>query len=138
MKNINENELKKYILKKLQESYFDEFEFDKEAMKAAMSDIESDSTAGEFEELGSSKFEKDPEFKKQVDDLENYTLDFVETQFYKNIQQGNTAEILFYLKTKGRKRGFIEKQEIDMTSKGESIVRQPRPIIIGGIVEDAE
>lgn len=65
MKNINENELKKYILKKLQESYFDEFEFDKEAMKAAMSDIESDSTSSEFEELGSSKFEKDPEFKNK-------------------------------------------------------------------------
>jgi hypothetical protein len=65
MKNIKENELKKYILKKLQESYFDEFEFDKDAMKAAMSDIESDSTAGEFEELGSSKFKKDPKFKEK-------------------------------------------------------------------------
>ena len=82
--------------------------------------------------------ERDPEFKKQVEDLENYCTDYVETQFFKNIQNGNTAEILFYLKTKGRKRGYSEKQEIDLTSKGESIVRQPRPIIIGGVVEDAE
>lgn len=65
MKNINEKELTKYVLKKLQESYFDEFEFDKDAMKAAMSDIDSDSTAGEFEELGTSKFEKSPKFKEK-------------------------------------------------------------------------
>ena len=66
MKNINENELRNYIFKKLQEGYFDEFEFDKDAMKAAMADIKADPTAGEFEELGSSRFEKNPEFKSKL------------------------------------------------------------------------
>jgi hypothetical protein len=63
MKNINENELKNYIFKKLQESYFDEMEFDNEAMKAAMSDMEN--SGEEFEELGASKFEKSPKFKEK-------------------------------------------------------------------------
>ena len=63
MKNINENELKKYIFKKLQESYFDDMEFDNDAMKAAMSDMED--SGEEFEELGASKFEKDPKFKEK-------------------------------------------------------------------------
>lgn len=63
MKNINENELRKYIFKKLQESYFDEMEFDNDAMKAAMSDMEA--SGEEFEELGASKFEKDPKFKEK-------------------------------------------------------------------------
>lgn len=82
--------------------------------------------------------ERDPEFKKQVEDLENYCMDFVETQFLKNIQQGNTAEILFYLKTKGRKRGYSERTEIDMTSKGESIKQEtPYQIIISGVIKDA-
>jgi hypothetical protein len=76
-----------------------------------------------------SYMDKDPEFKKQVEDLENYCIDFVETQFLKNIQNGNTAEILFYLKTKGRKRGYTEKQEIDLTSKGESIKQAPQIIV---------
>lgn len=63
MKNINENELRNYIFKKLQESYFDELEFDDKAMKAAMSDMEA--SGEEFEELGASKFEKDPKFKEK-------------------------------------------------------------------------
>ena len=61
--------------------------------------------------------QKDPEFKKKVEDLEDYCMDFVETQFLKNIQQGNTAEILFYLKTKGRKRGYTERQELDIKTE---------------------
>ena len=63
MKNINENELKNYIFKKLQESYFDDMEFDNDAMKAAMSDMEA--SGEEFEELGASKFEKDPKFAEK-------------------------------------------------------------------------
>ena len=63
MKNINENELRNYIFKKLQESYFDESDFDDEAMKAAMSDMEA--SGEEFEELGASKFENDPKFKEK-------------------------------------------------------------------------
>jgi hypothetical protein len=63
MKNINESELRNYIFKKLQESHFDELEFDDEAMKAAMSDINA--SGEDFEELGASKFEKDPKFKEK-------------------------------------------------------------------------
>lgn len=63
MKNINENELKNYIFKKLQESYFDDMEFDNDAMKAAMSDMKA--SGEEFEELGAIKLEKDPKFKEK-------------------------------------------------------------------------
>ena len=74
MKNINENELRNYIFKKLQESHFDEFDFDNAAMRAAMSDIEA--SGGDFEELGASKFEKDPKFKEKFkSDLKRANLE---------------------------------------------------------------
>ena len=57
-------------------------------------------------------YQNDPEFKKQVDDIENYTLDFVESQIHKQINEGSTAATIFYLKTKGKKRGYIERHEI--------------------------
>lgn len=54
----------------------------------------------------------DEEFKKQVDDISNITLDFAESQLHKQIKDGNTSATIFYLKTKGKKRGYIERQEI--------------------------
>ena len=62
MKNINENELRNYILKKLQESSFDDLELG-DAMRAAEEDMKN---SGEnFTPLGASKFEKDPKFKEK-------------------------------------------------------------------------
>tara|TARA_R110000796_G_scaffold51154_1_gene120658 strand:- start:2176 stop:2550 length:375 start_codon:yes stop_codon:yes gene_type:complete len=54
----------------------------------------------------------DEEFRKQVDDLQNVTLDMAESQLHKQILGGNTTATIFYLKTKGKKRGYIERQEI--------------------------
>jgi len=54
----------------------------------------------------------DAEFAKEVDDIQNITLDFAESQLHKQIKDGNTTATIFYLKTKGKKRGYIERQEI--------------------------
>ena len=54
----------------------------------------------------------DPEFKKKVDDIENIAFDFVESQLYKQIQENNTTATIFYLKTKGKNRGYSERTEI--------------------------
>ncbi len=55
----------------------------------------------------------DPEFAQSVKDVEEYALDFVESQAYKQIKEGNTSMIIFYLKTKGKRRGYIERQEVE-------------------------
>ena len=55
---------------------------------------------------------EDDEYNKEVNDIENMALDFVESQLFKNIKKGKTSEMIFYLKTKGKKRGYIERQEI--------------------------
>ena len=56
--------------------------------------------------------QEDEEFAKQVNDIQNITLDFAESQLHKQIKDGNTTATIFYLKTKGKKRGYIERQEI--------------------------
>jgi hypothetical protein len=38
--------------------------------------------------------------------------DLAEMKLLSAIREGKTAELLFYLKTKGKKRGYVERQEI--------------------------
>ena len=57
-------------------------------------------------------YNEDKEFAKKVDDIENVALDFAESQLHKQIQDGSTAATIFLLKTKGKKRGYVERQEI--------------------------
>jgi hypothetical protein len=64
---------------------------------------------------------EDDNYKKQVEDIENIAIDFVESKLFKNIKNEDVASILFFLKTKGRKRGYVEKQELDMTSNGNAL-----------------
>ena len=56
--------------------------------------------------------QEDNEFAKEVDDIQNIALDFAESQLHRQIGDGNTTATIFYLKTKGKKRGYIERQEI--------------------------
>jgi hypothetical protein len=65
--------------------------------------------------------QEDQDFAKKVKDIENITLDFVESQLHKQIRDGNTPSTIFYLKTKGKKRGYYEKQQLDMTTDDEPI-----------------
>ena len=55
---------------------------------------------------------QDDIYKEAVEDIENIALDFAESQLHKQIKRGNTAGTIFYLKTKGKKRGYVERQEV--------------------------
>ena len=52
------------------------------------------------------------DYKKAVNELNEVALDFAESQLHKQMKEGNTSATIFYLKTKGKKRGYIERQEI--------------------------
>ena len=56
-------------------------------------------------------YDSDIEFKERVDAIQDVVLDFAESQLHQNISKGDTASILFYLKCKGKKRGYIERIE---------------------------
>jgi len=59
----------------------------------------------------------DEEFAKAVQDIENVALDFAESQLHQQIKSGNPTSTIFYLKTKGKKRGYIERMENVNTNK---------------------
>ena len=61
----------------------------------------------------------DPEFKEKIDAINDYTLDFVEAQLLKKIKGGSERSILFYMRYKGRKRGYSD--SLDITSGGQPI-----------------
>ena len=56
--------------------------------------------------------EKDSDYKKEVDALQDVALDFAESKLFKSIENGSDTAVIFYLKTKGKKRGYIERQEL--------------------------
>jgi hypothetical protein len=53
-----------------------------------------------------------PTVKMAVQDAKSSTLDFAEGKLYQAIAQGNLSAIIFYLKTQGKGRGYIERNEI--------------------------
>lgn len=64
----------------------------------------------------------DDQYKNQVEDIQNVVLDFAESALYKMVENHNPAATLFLLKTKGKKRGYIERQEIEHSSDVETNV----------------
>ena len=64
---------------------------------------------------------EDEDFAKSVKEIENIALDFAESQLHSQMKDGNTSATIFYLKTKGKKRGYIERSELDLSSGDEPV-----------------
>jgi len=60
--------------------------------------------------------DSDPEYKTAVDSLSDVALDFAESQLHKQIKDGNSTATIFFLKTKGKKRGYVERTELDIST----------------------
>ncbi len=56
----------------------------------------------------------DKDFDKVCEEQQEAIIDLVETKLMSNIQEGKTAEIIFFLKTKAKHRGYVEKQEVEI------------------------
>ena len=58
--------------------------------------------------------DKDKNFKEDVHHIQDSLLDLAESKLLENIENNENTAIIFYLKTKGKKRGYIEKQEVEV------------------------
>lgn len=54
-------------------------------------------------------------FREAVEYAQEELLDFAETKLQQNISEGKESSIFFFLKTKGKKRGYIETAEQNVT-----------------------
>jgi hypothetical protein len=77
----------------------------------------------------------DVDFKAEIENTspDDLIVDFAEDALIGRIRAGDTTAIIFTLKTKGKKRGYVEKQEIGITPENST-----KPIIVFGDEEDED
>ncbi len=64
-------------------------------------------------------YQNDDEFAKRVDAVNDYTMDFVEGKLLNAIRMNDHQMIRFYMKSKGKKRGYGS--NLDITTNGNNI-----------------
>ena len=57
----------------------------------------------------------DQDFESKYQNVSESLLDLAENRLLEKINDYDTTSIIFFLKTKGRKRGYQEKQELELT-----------------------
>lgn len=54
-------------------------------------------------------------FKQNINEIREGLIDFAESKLMQEVRSGNTTAILFFLKTQGKDRGYVERMEQDVT-----------------------
>lgn len=70
----------------------------------------------------------DSDFKNLAEEVNETTIDLVESKLLSAINEDNLTAIIFYLKTKGKKRGYVEKTEHDVNSNTFQELMESLPI----------
>ena len=65
--------------------------------------------------------DKHDNFRITAEEITEGLIDDAESELQKLIKSGNVAAVIFYLKTRAKSRGYVERQETDITSKGDKI-----------------
>lgn len=68
---------------------------------------------------------EDNEYRANIDDIDYEVVDFGKSALFKKVEEGDTASIIFLMKTKGAKAGFVEQRHLDVTSQGEQVSISP-------------
>lgn len=55
----------------------------------------------------------DPNYAQAVEDVMEERLDFAESKLLENIKGNDTTSIIFFLKTQGKGRGYVERSQVE-------------------------
>lgn len=56
--------------------------------------------------------EEDPAFKSALESIREAAIDYVESKLFQLIDEKDTGSTIFFLKTRGKKRGYVERNEV--------------------------
>lgn len=80
----------------------------------------------------------DKEYRKAVKEIENVALDFAESMLHKQILKGNPLSTIFFLKCKGKKRGYIEQHNVEIKGNMKFVAEFGKSDIIQPTLESGE
>ena len=80
-------------------------------------------------------YNQDPEFRERVEEVMEAQIDYVESKLMNLINAGDTTATIFYLKTKGRRRGWSDKVQQQQPELPQAVII---PALPGDIKESAE
>lgn len=87
-----------------------------EAMQRTMGNVSKSCTAaGIARETFYRWLDEDPDFAKAVEEVNETNIDMVESALFQQINDGNVTATIFYLKTKGKKRGYVEQTDVNVS-----------------------
>ena len=89
----------------------------KQALIGALNDLDGNMAAAArrfhcSRELVRQHVERDPALRELVDQLSESFTDECEAKLFEKIRDGDTACIIFYMKTRARDRGYSERLEL--------------------------
>lgn len=62
-------------------------------------------------------YNSDAEFAQAANDISESLIDFAESKLLQNVNLGDNTAIIFFLKSKGKSRGYVERHEVAQTDK---------------------
>lgn len=68
-----------------------------------------------------NRVNESPTLQKALADARESMLDNAESVLYKKVLEGSTPELLFFLKTQGRSRGYVER--LEQEHSGETVLK---------------
>ena len=72
------------------------------------------------------RLDNDIELQEALEDARQEVLDLGESKLIELVQEGNAQAVFFMLKTIGKNRGYIEKQEVEQLNRTINIIEIPK------------